>query len=173
MTLRSQAIGRAAVVAAVALALDQISKALVRSEIAPGERIDLILGVDLVRVSNDGIAFGLFSEAGSLAIALAAGAFTLLIAYFLLAADRPELWLPLGLLTGGALGNLTDRVTEGSVTDFIDPPGWPAFNLADVEITLGVIVLLLLYLREPGADEQPPSEPADEPETGGAQGPAK
>lgn len=172
MSLRSQAIGRAAVVAAAALAVDQISKALVRSEIVPGERIELILGIDLVRVSNDGIAFGLLSDAGSLVIVLAAGAFTLLIAYFLLTADRPGLWLPLGLLAGGALGNLTDRVTEGSVTDFIDPPNWPAFNLADVEITLGVIVLLLLYLREPGADEQPPSGPVDEPEAPGAQGPA-
>ena len=57
------------------------------------------------------------------------------------------MWLSVGLLTGGALGNLADRLREGAVTDFIDPPNWPAFNVADVAITIGVLILLVTYMR--------------------------
>ena len=151
---RRQAVGRAAAVAVVALALDQITKALVRGAISPGEQVDLILGIDLVRISNQGIAFGLLSEIGALVTVLAAAAFTVLLVFFLATSDREGLWLPIGLLAGGALGNLIDRATEGAVTDFIDPPRWPALNVADIEITIGVILLFVLYLREPGAAEQ-------------------
>jgi len=56
---------------------------------------------------------------------------------------RPGMWLAVGLLAGGALGNLADRARADAVTDFIDPPIWPTFNLADVAITLGAIVLVL------------------------------
>jgi signal peptidase II len=146
---RRRAIARAGAVAVVALAVDQISKAVVRGQIQPGERIDLILGVDLVRVGNRGIAFGLLAEIGAFVTVLAAVSFAALMAYFIVTSDREGLWLPIGLLAGGAIGNLIDRATEGEVTDFIDPPRWPALNLADVEITVGVILLLLLYLREP------------------------
>jgi signal peptidase II len=71
------------------------------------------------------------------------GALVLLVVYFALHATRPLLWLPTGLLLGGALGNMIDRAREGAVTDFIDLPLWPAFNLADVAITAGVVALLL------------------------------
>lgn len=148
-----QAVGRAAVVALVALALDQLSKAVVRAEISPGERIDLFAGIGLVRVRNEGIAFGLFDGAGVAVLVLVAGAFTLLLAHFLISSERSGLWLPVGLLAGGALGNLVDRIAHGAVTDFIDPPNWPAFNVADIEITLGVALLLLLLLRDPPAEE--------------------
>lgn len=149
MNLAGKGLGRALAVAAIALMLDQLSKVFVRSQIDAGDRIDLVLGVDLVRVSNDGIAFGLLDHTGDWVILLAAVAFAVLIGYFLAVADRPGLWLPLGLLAGGALGNLVDRITQGSVTDFIDPPRWPAFNVADIEITTGVLVLILLFLRDP------------------------
>ena len=60
----------------------------------------------------------------------------------------PWLWLGVGLLAGGAIGNLVDRIRDGAVTDFIDPPLWPAFNLADVAITAGVVVIALTALRD-------------------------
>jgi signal peptidase II len=93
-------------------------------------------------------------------LVVAAGAFTLLLAYFLTSSGREGLWLPIGLLAGGALGNLIDRIAEGAVTDFIDPPNWPAFNLADIEITVGVALLLLLYMREPEAEFAAAGDPA-------------
>jgi signal peptidase II len=138
--------GRALVVAALALGADQASKALVRSQVGSGERVDFIAGIDFVHVANEGIAFGLLADAGTWVLAVAAVAFALLLGYFLAHGDRRGLWLPIGLLAGGALGNLIDRAREGAVTDFIDPPRWPAFNLADVEITAGVVLLFLIYL---------------------------
>jgi signal peptidase II len=162
-----QTVGRAAIVALIALALDQITKAVVRAEISPGERIDLFAGIDLVRVGNEGIAFGLFDGAGVALLVLVAGAFTLLLGHFLISSGRDGLWLPVGLLAGGALGNLIDRVARGAVTDFIDPPNWPAFNVADIEITLGVALLLLLVLRDPpDREEAAPAAAGGEPGAG-------
>ena len=120
-------LGRAAAVALVAIALDQISKAVLRANVDPGERIDLVAGIEIVHVSNEGIAFGLLEDAGSIVIVIAAIAFAVLLGIFLLSAERPGLWLPIGLLAGGAIGNLIDRVREESaVTDFIDPPALAA-----------------------------------------------
>jgi len=128
----------------VVIALDQIAKALVRGSLVPGERTDLALGVDLTRVSNSGIAFGLFSDGGdALVIAFTALALGLILVWFTLDTLRPGLWLGVGLLTGGALGNVADRILDGAVTDFIDPPLWPAFNVADIAITAGVFVIAL------------------------------
>lgn len=142
-------LGRAALVAAICIALDQITKGIVRGEVNPGERIDLFAGVEIVHVSNSGIAFGLLEGAGSIVLVIAAAAFAAMLGLFLLSAGRTGLWLPVGLLAGGAIGNLIDRVREGAVTDFIDPPRWPAFNLADVEITAGVLLLIAVYLLDP------------------------
>ena len=134
--------GRAALVVAAVVAIDQAAKALVVDSLSTGEKRDLFLGVDLVRVRNSGIAFGLFEGGGAIVI-LVAVALTLLLAYFATHTERPLLWLATGLLVGGALGNLLDRARDGAVTDFIDPPLWPAFNVADMAITIGVLVLLL------------------------------
>jgi signal peptidase II len=155
---RAPGYGRALLVAIVALALDQLAKALVRGGLAPGDRVDLIAGIDLVRVSNRGIAFGLLDGAGSLVIVLAAAAFGALLIVFLSASERRGLWLPIGLLAGGATGNLIDRIHEGAVTDFIDIGPWPAFNLADVEITLGVVILVWMYAFGTDADAEPGDE---------------
>jgi signal peptidase II len=163
--------GRAALVALATLALDQLTKAHVRGGIAPGERIDFLPGVDLVRVANRGIAFGLLDDAGSLVLVLAAVAFASLLAVFLAASDRRGLWLPIGLLAGGAVGNLIDRIHEGAVTDFIDIGPWPAFNVADIAITLGVVILVWMYAfgAEPdskqaeGADGSEPTGTGTEP----------
>ena len=154
--------GRAAAVALVAVVLDQLTKAIVRGQVMPGESVDVVAGIEIVRVSNRGIAFGLLDDAGSLVLVLVALAFAGLLAVFLASSDRRGLWLPIGLLAGGAIGNLIDRVREGAVTDFVDIGPWPAFNLADVEITVGVIVLVLMYLfgEEPEGDggERDPSD---------------
>jgi signal peptidase II len=75
------------------------------------------------------------------------------IIWFAVAPGRPGLWLAVGLLTGGALGNLIDRVRDSAVTDFLDPPLWPAFNVADIAVTLGALTLALVVLRIPAADD--------------------
>jgi signal peptidase II len=74
-----------------------------------------------------------------------------LLAYFARHARRRLMWLPTGMLLGGALGNIIDRVREGAVVDFVKLPYWPAFNLADVAITFGVIVLLFVMEKDDGA----------------------
>ena len=137
---------RAALVAAVTVGADQALKALVRTTIDRGDEVDLILGIELVNVRNRGIAFGLFSGGGVLLVLFAVAALLALLIFFVRHRDRPLVWLPTGLLIGGATGNLIDRTREGAVTDFFDLPWWPAFNVADVAITFGV--LSLLYVLE-------------------------
>ncbi|HKG17047.1 MAG TPA: signal peptidase II [Solirubrobacteraceae bacterium] len=134
---------RALAVVAVAVALDQLTKATVRARLRPGARHEIGLGVDLVHVRNRGIAFGLLTQRGTLLTVLTFAALAVLVGYFALHSTRRLLWLPTGLLVGGALGNVLDRVRHGAVTDFIDFPLWPAFNLADAAITVGVILLLV------------------------------
>jgi signal peptidase II len=138
--------GRAAAVALSTVAADQAVKALVRATIDRGEAVDLVLGIELVNVRNRGIAFGLFAGGGAVLVIFALAALTALLVFFARHRDRPLVWLPTGLLIGGALGNLIDRTLDGAVTDFADLPLWPAFNLADVAITFGV--LTLLYVLE-------------------------
>ena len=73
----------------------------------------------------------------------------LLLGYFWANRDMPLLWLPVGLLLGGALGNLADRAREGAVIDWIDPVAWPAFNIADACIVIGVFLLLWVVEGRP------------------------
>ena len=138
---------RAALVALVVLLADQVSKAVVRTVIERGDRVDLVLGIDLVNVRNTGVAFSLLSGGGTLLVVLPLVALVALVAFLLTQGRRPLVWLPAGLLLGGAIGNLVDRVLDGAVTDFIDLPYWPAFNLADTAITLGVVALLWVLER--------------------------
>jgi signal peptidase II len=133
-------------VCGVVVALDQASKAAVIDSMVSGERVDLALGFELARVSNSGIAFGFLDEGGALVLVVTFAALALILGWFAFDTTRPGLWLGVGLLTGGALGNLVDRIREGAVTDFIDPPLWPAFNLADISITVGVVVIALAAL---------------------------
>ena len=140
-------------VVAIVVAIEQAVKAAIIASMAPGERTELALGFDLVRVSNSGIAFGFLSEGGDgLVLAITLAALALVLTWFFFDSSRPGQWLGVGLLVGGAVGNLIDRLRLGGVTDFIDPPLWPSFNLADVAITLGV--LTLLYVFESGGRER-------------------
>lgn len=140
-------LGLAAFAALGTVAIDQITKGLVRSEINPGETVDLILGVELVRSRNSGVAFGLLGDVGALPLILIACVFVAGLTWFLLVDAQPGSALPAGLLAGGAIGNIVDRVRDDAVTDFIDPPSWPAFNVADIAITVGVALLLFQLLR--------------------------
>ena len=139
---RLSAFARAGVLALVVLGLDQLTKHLVRADIAVGDEHKFFIGVKLVHVRNTGVAFSLFSGGGGVVLAITLGALALLLVYLARRPDRPWLWLPTGLLIGGALGNLIDRLAHGAVTDFIKLPAWPAFNLADIAITFGVLALL-------------------------------
>ena len=135
---------RAALLAAGIVAADQATKALVRAQVPSGRRHDLALGLELVHVRNRGIAFGLLPDHGTILTLLTVVALGLLLLYFARNASRRLLWLPTGLLLGGAAGNLLDRARHGAVTDFLDPPLWPAFNVADAAITVGVLALLVV-----------------------------
>jgi signal peptidase II len=141
-SLRTAAIARAALVAAIVLGLDQLTKHTVAAGIAAGESKKFLPGVDLVHVRNTGVAFSIFSGGGTLVLVFTLLALALLVGYFALHPGRPWLWIPTGMLVGGAVGNLIDRIARGAVTDFIKLPHWPAFNVADMSITLGVLVLV-------------------------------
>jgi signal peptidase II len=141
-SLRLAAFARAAAVAAVVVILDQVTKSLVRSNIALGDQDKFLPGVTLVHDRNTGVAFSLFAGGGALVLAFTLAALVLLIAYLARRPERPLLWLPTGMLVGGAIGNLIDRISRGGVTDFVKLPHWPAFNVADISITLGVLTLL-------------------------------
>jgi signal peptidase II len=144
---------RALATTGIVVAVDQATKQIAIRRVGDGGPIDLIFGFKLSNVRNDGIAFGLLEGAGDAAvIALTLGALSLMVAYFAVHATRPDLWLAVGLTVGGALGNLADRVRIGAAIDFIDPPLWPAFNLADVAIVVGVALLVFAILSPERGD---------------------
>jgi signal peptidase II len=133
---------RAVATAGIVVALDQASKQIAVESLRRGESVNVFLGLDFTNTRNTGVAFGALRGGGLLVGLLIGLSLAILVAYFALHADRPLLWLPVGMLLGGAFGNLADRAREGAVIDFIDPVLWPAFNLADASIVLGVLALL-------------------------------
>jgi signal peptidase II len=134
-----------AAVAVAVITLDQLTKHAVESSITPGEEHKLLPGIDLVHTRNRGIAFGFLPGSHAGVTIVIAIALVILLVYFARNATRPLMWLPTGLLLGGALGNIIDRLRHGSVTDFVKLPlGWPPFNLADLSITLGIVILFLV-----------------------------
>jgi signal peptidase II len=141
-SLRLATIARAALVAGIVLALDQVTKHTIATGIAAGQEKKFLPGVNLVHVRNTGVAFSMFSSGGTLVLVFTLAALAILLGYFALHPERPWLWIPTGMLVGGAVGNLIDRIANGAVTDFIKLPHWPAFNVADMSITFGVLVLL-------------------------------
>jgi signal peptidase II len=138
---------RAGLVMVAVIILDQVTKAMVRSNVAIGDRDGVLPAVEIVHVRNEGVAFSRFSGGGTLVAIIVGAALLALVAYFVTHLDKPLIWLPTGLLLGGALGNVIDRIRDGAVTDFIKLPGWPAFNVADISITFGVLVLLYVTER--------------------------
>jgi signal peptidase II len=149
---RSAAFARAGIVVGVVLVLDQLTKHTLATGIAPGETKKFLPGIDLVHVRNTGVAFSLFSGGGGLVLGFTLAALAVLVSFLALRPERAGLWIPTGLLIGGAVGNLVDRLSSGAVTDFIKLPLWPAFNVADMAITFGVLALLYV-LERARADE--------------------
>jgi signal peptidase II len=131
---------RAAIVLVAVVGLDQLVKHTLATSIAPGEQERFLPGIHFVHVRNTGVAFGLFSSGGAIVLTLTLLALAVLLAYFLIRPSRPWLWLPTGMLIGGAVGNLIDRLATGSVIDFI---------------TFGV--LALLWVLEGRTGERPPA----------------
>ena len=138
---------RAALVAAAVVVLDQATKALVRANVAVGDSDGILPGVQLVHALNNGVAFNVLEGGSWLVVVVVAAAVVALLAYFATHLHKPLVWLPTGMLLGGALGNIVDRVRDGAVTDFIKLPAWPAFNVADMSITFGVLTLLYVIER--------------------------
>ena len=135
------------------VAADQLSKRLVEDSITRGEERKLLPGIELVNTRNQGVAFGFFPGSHTAVTIVIALALVVLLVYFARNSTRPLIWLPTGMLLGGALGNIVDRARQGAVTDFVKLPlGWPPFNLADVAITLGILILFLAVerARQPG-----------------------
>lgn len=140
-----RATGVAVAAAAAVLAADQLTKWLVRRA-ADGLPRDLAWGVSLREVYNPGVSFGRFREAGDVVLVLVALlAAALAVA---LAVVAPRYRPGVGVLLGGALGNLVDRARFGAVLDFVDVPWWPTFNLADAAIVAGVAMVVVEVLRE-------------------------
>ena len=130
---------------------DQLVKALVTSSLERGEARDLVAGIKVVNTRNTGVAFGQLQGGGAIVTVLIAAAVVALLVYVARNSGRALIWLPAGLLLGGALGNVIDRIREGAVVDFLKLPHWPAFNVADSAITIGVLTLLFVMERGDGA----------------------
>ncbi|MGB7686383.1 MAG: signal peptidase II [Solirubrobacterales bacterium] len=128
---------------------DQAAKAAVEAHITIGEKIEVLGPLKLTLAHNRGVAFGLAAGGGIVLVLVTLAA--LGVVGYLFARDpaRPGAWVAAGLLAGGALGNLADRIRADEVTDYISVSPWPPFNLADVAITFGVVLLVLTLLREP------------------------
>ena len=103
-----------------------------------------------MHVQHRGVAFSALEGQTALVGVVIALAVVAIGVYFARHVDRPLMWLPTGLLAGGALGNVVDRVAQGHVTDFVKLPSWPAFNVADTAITVGVVALVWV-LEKPRA----------------------
>jgi signal peptidase II len=149
---RARVFARAGLVLVLVVVLDQVTKALVRGGIDVGDEDSVLPAISLVHVRNTGVAFGAFAGGGIIVVALVAAALGALLYYFFTHLDRRLVWLPTGMLLGGSIGNIIDRVRDGAVTDFVKLPAWPAFNVADISITFGVLVLL--WVIEQGAKDE-------------------
>jgi signal peptidase II len=144
--------GRVALVAAGVVALDQATKALVRATVDQGDREAVFPGVEIVHTRNTGVAFGALAGGGAIVTVVIALALVALLGYFATHVQRPLVWLPTGMLLGGAIGNVIDRARDGAVTDFVQLPlGFPPFNVADMSITFGVLVLLYVIEHDEAA----------------------
>ncbi len=142
----------AAVVLAAVVA-DQVTKRLVLGTLGLDEEVRVVGPFSIHHVQNSGIAFGLFARATPVVTVLTAVAVGWMLLFFARSGARhPILPTALGLLIGGSISNLVDRIRLGHVTDFLDLRYWPAFNLADSFIVVGVAILLLVLV---GADREP------------------
>jgi len=129
--------------------LDQAAKALIEANLVPGQDVGVAGPLDLTLSHNSGVAFGLASGGGTRLVLVTVLALGVVGYLFSRDPTRPGMWVAAGLLAGGALGNLADRIRVDGGTDYIAIGSWPAFNLADVAVTAGVLLLAYSYVREP------------------------
>lgn len=143
----------AGVVCGLVVAADQAAKAAIEAHLVPGEEVGVLGPLELTLSHNQGVAFGLAGGAGAGLVVVTLAALAVVVYLFARNPTRPGMWVAVGLLAGGAIGNLVDRIRADAVTDFIAVGPWPPFNLADVAITFGVLLLVLFYLRD--AEREP------------------
>ena len=130
------------IVAGAAVVADQVTKQVVGRTLPLGNSVDIIGPFSIRHVQNSGIAFGLFASRTAPVIGVTAVTVGLMLWFFARSGRRhPALPVALGLVVGGSIANLIDRVRLGHVTDFLDLVAWPAFNLADTFIVVGVAIL--------------------------------
>jgi len=140
-------------VALLVLVADQISKAWIKASLARGQALFDIGLLRITNIQNTGAAFGLFpDQTFTLTVVASIGAVALLLCGVFTQRCLPFLdnvlgKLVLGLILGGTVGNLVDRLRFGYVTDFIDFKIWPTFNVADSAVTVGVIIFAYFVLR--------------------------
>jgi signal peptidase II len=133
---------------ALVVAVDQAAKAAIEAHLVPGQKVDVLGPLGLTLSHNSGVAFGLAGGTGAPLVLITFAALGVVVYLFARNPTRPLMWVATGLLAGGAIGNLTDRIRADAVTDFVNLPPWPPFNLADMAITAGVLLLVFLYLRD-------------------------
>ena len=154
---------RLSLVALAVLLLDLATKAIVARRIAFRSSTVRVLGdfLRLVHVKNTGSAFSLFEGGRFFFVGFSLFAILLIVAIARSPRGRtPPYGFSLGLILGGALGNLVDRIAYGAVTDWIDAGigvhRWPTFNVADIGISVGVCLLAIFMLRRPREDQAVP-----------------
>ncbi len=148
-------------VALVVLAADQVSKYWIRTHLAVGQSWPPNAPIRLTHQTNTGAAFGLLQDQSLFLMLVALVVIgVILFSHRFLGQDTWLIRLSLGLQLGGALGNLTDRIRDGFVTDFIDLQVWPIFNLADSSICVGVAILAYYLIFRPSPEPTRPEEPA-------------
>jgi signal peptidase II len=139
---------RVLAVAVLVLILDQLTKRLAVQAVPRGSSEQFLPLIDLVHVRNDGVAFSSFAGQPWIVGLLVVGALAALTWWFVRNRTVRFAWLAAGMLAGGAIGNVLDRIIEGAVIDFLKPPNWPAFNLADMAIVGGMALLVLVVELE-------------------------
>jgi signal peptidase II len=151
-------------VAAFALVLDQVTKAIVDARVSPGDAWPSPeWDVRIINITNSGAAFGMLKgEVELLTVTGVVG--VIAIAVFVTSSifKHPLAYVGLGLILGGALGNLVDRLAKGEVLDFVKFPNYPAFNAADSCITIGIVLLLwhFLFNSQPASESEKPEHEA-------------
>ncbi len=144
---RSRAWRLAGALCGLVVVLDQAAKAIVENNLVPGQQVDVLGPFGLTLSHNQGVAFGLASGSGAPLVVFAIVA--LGVVGFILHRNPtlPGIWVAAGLIAGGALGNLADRLRAGAVTDYVEIGSWPPFNLADVAITAGVVLFAIIFIQ--------------------------
>ena len=154
--MRKKGIIAFAVTAALTIAADQLVKLWVVSSLAPGESFKLFWGIEIIHVKNSGAAFGLFSRSGWAIFIVDLVVVIIAIAWLFWSRTARDMgivvFIGIGLMVGGALGNMIDRVFRGTVVDYFDLHWWPVFNVADVAIVVGVIIVVIAVLLSMRSD---------------------